>query len=89
MLKLTRNEAGERYAPEELRGIGLDEVKRMIEEQMPGAFDKKGAKKPAKKTTTAVPKKTTVKKTAVVKRVVKKRTAKKAVTKRSTKRKKK
>jgi DNA topoisomerase-1 len=61
MLKITKSENGERYAPEELSGLSLEEVKRMIEEQVPGAFDKgkKTAKAPAKKATTkkAAPKK--------------------------------
>jgi DNA topoisomerase-1 len=58
MLKLGRKANGEKYAPEELAAISLDDVKRMIEEQVPDAFVKKVA---AKKAAT---KKATAKKTA-------------------------
>lgn len=52
MLKLGRKEGGEKYTAEELAAISLDEVKKMIEQQVPGAFAKKAAAKkaPAKKT---------------------------------------
>jgi DNA topoisomerase-1 len=57
MLKLGRKENGEKYAPEELTMIPLDDVKKMIEKEVPGAFAKKAAAKktaakkaPAKKT---------------------------------------
>jgi len=40
MLKLTKKVDGTKYTPEELPSISLDEVKRMIVEQMPKAFDK-------------------------------------------------
>lgn len=51
MLKLGRKEGGEKYANEELSAISLDDVKKMIEQQVPGAFAKKAAAKkgPAKK----------------------------------------
>jgi len=54
MLKLGRKEGGEKFAPEELSTISLDEVKKMIEQQVPGAFAKKAAAKkaPAKKAAT-------------------------------------
>jgi DNA topoisomerase-1 len=45
MLKLGRKENGEKYSPEELTSISLEEVKKMIEEQVPGAFAKKAAAK--------------------------------------------
>lgn len=46
MLKLGKNKAtNEKYTPEELKGISLDEVKKLITEQMPDAFNA-----PAKKT---------------------------------------
>ncbi len=40
ILKITKKVDGSRYTPEELPTIGLDEVKRMILEQKPKAFDK-------------------------------------------------
>ncbi|MDQ3277333.1 MAG: type I DNA topoisomerase [Bacteroidota bacterium] len=63
MLKLGRKEGGEKHSPEELSGLSLDEVKKMIETQVPDAFAKKAAAKkaPAKK---AAPKKTATKKAA-------------------------
>src|SRR5215203_243832 len=56
MLKLGRKEDGEKYTAEELSALSLDDVKKMIESQVPGAFSKKAApkkvaaKKTAKKT---------------------------------------
>ena len=47
MLKLGRRSDGEKYAPEELAAVPLEEVKNMIEKQMPGAFAKKTAVKKA------------------------------------------
>jgi DNA topoisomerase-1 len=69
MLKLDRKPDGEKYTAEDAANIPLEEVKKMIVAQVPGAFDKKTrapAKKAATKTTAkkAAPKKTTVKKTA-------------------------
>jgi DNA topoisomerase-1 len=68
MLKLGRAESGEKLTPEELTSIPLEEVKKMIEAQVPGAFTKKAAAKksaakkaPAKK---AAPRKAAPKKTA-------------------------
>ena len=51
MLKLGRKDGGEKYTAEELCSLSLDDVKKMIEVQVPGAFTKKGAAKkaPAKK----------------------------------------
>ena len=67
MLKLGRRSDGEKYAPEELAAVPLEEVKNMIEKQMPGAFAKKTAVKKAatKKATVnkAASKKPTSKKT--------------------------
>ena len=61
MLKLTRKEDGEKYTPEELSALPLEEVKKMIESQVPGAFAKKApAKKAAAKK--AAPKKAATKK---------------------------
>ena len=49
MLKLSANGANGKFTPEELSTIELDEVKKMIVAQDPKAFDKKTAKKKAKK----------------------------------------
>ena len=51
MLKLGRKQDGEKYTAEELGAISVDEVKNMIEAQVPGAFTKKASvkKAPAKK----------------------------------------
>ena len=45
MLKITGKGENGKYTPEELSAISLDEVKKMIETQMPDAFTKKA--KPA------------------------------------------
>ncbi len=51
MLKLGRREDGGKFTPEEAATLPLESVKKMIEEQVPGAFAKKAAAKktPAKK----------------------------------------
>jgi DNA topoisomerase I len=49
MLKLRKKGDDTKYNGEELSKISLDEVKKMIESQMPGAFSKKTKSKPAKK----------------------------------------
>jgi DNA topoisomerase-1 len=49
MLKLGRNKKGEKLSAEEVAALSLEEVRQMIEDQMPGAFEKKGAKKAAAK----------------------------------------
>jgi len=93
MLKLIKEEGG-RYAPEELSDLGLEDVKKMIETQLPGAFDKKGKKAAVKKfagstgasSKTAV-KKAAPKKTAVIKTIIKKGAAKKAASKKAAPRK--
>ena len=61
MLKLGRKKNGEKYTAEELATVSLDEVKQMIEQQVPDAFAKKAA---AKKTAAkkAAPKKAAAKK---------------------------
>src|SRR5690606_951273 len=61
MYKLAKNPAGEKYTPEELAVIELDEIKKMIEAQDPTAFVKKA---PAKK---AAAKKASAKKAAAKK----------------------
>lgn len=68
MLKLGRNNEGEKYTDDELKTISLEEVKKMIEAQVPDAFTKKA--KAAKKVTTK--KATTTKKVAIKKEIVKK-----------------
>ena len=67
MLKLGRNNDNQKYTPEELTNLSLEEVKKMIEAQMPQAFAKKSANK---KTT---PKKAAPKKKAAVKKAAKKK----------------
>ena len=63
MLKLGRKDGGEKYTPEELSSVPIDDVKKMIEQQVPGAFSKKAvSKKSATKKSTA--KKATEKKNA-------------------------
>ncbi len=81
MLKLTKSEKGDKYTPEELSALSLEEVKKMIVDQVPNAFEK-GKKGAAKKSTgaKAPAKKAAVKKTAVVKKLV---TVKKAVVKKA------
>ncbi|MGZ8537038.1 MAG: DNA topoisomerase, partial [Flavisolibacter sp.] len=51
MLKLGRKEEGEKFNPEELTALSLEDVKKMIETQVPGAFTKQkaAAKKAASK----------------------------------------
>ena len=63
MLKLGRKADGEKYTPEEVATLSLDEVKKMITAQVPDAFTKKVAAKkaPAKK---PAARKTTTKKAA-------------------------
>ncbi len=64
MLKLRKNPStNDKYSPEELASISLDEVKKLIVEQVPNAFEprKAGAKKTAG-TKTAVKKKAPAKK---------------------------
>lgn len=65
MLKITAKTGGGKYTPEELAEINLEEVKKMILQQDPKAFDKKSAKKKA------APRKAAAKKTATKKAVKK------------------
>lgn len=53
MIKLGRKEGGEKYTPEELTNVSLEEVKKMIIAEEPGAFDKPVKKAAAKKKTAA------------------------------------
>jgi DNA topoisomerase-1 len=68
MLKLGRKEGGDKFTAEEVSAIPLEEVKKMIEQQVPGAFAKKAAAKKAatKKAATkkAAPKKAAPKKSS-------------------------
>lgn len=76
MLKLIK-QGGGKFAPEEVADLSLENVKAMIIEQMPNAFNKKGAKKAVVKKTKAE-KKAPVKKAAVKKaKAVKKKATKK------------
>lgn len=89
MLKLMRAEGG-KYAPEELSALSLDEVKAMILQQDPKAFDKgkKGAAKKGAAKSAVVksisPKKVAVKKAASKKTTPKKVAAKKAAPKKAS-----
>lgn len=86
MLKIGRTAKGEKFTPEEVAELTLEQVKQMIEEQVPGAFDKKGAKKGAAKKGQA--KKAPAKKAASKKAApAKKAPAKKVTAKKAAKRK--
>ena len=74
MLKLGKQADGNKYTPETIANIELEEVKRLIEEQVPGAFTKKVSTKKA-----------APKKAATKKAVVKKAAPKKAATKKGAK----
>jgi len=60
ILRIPKKTDDTKYTAEELSSVSLDDVKKMIETQMPDAFVKKAAKKTATKK--AVPKKTAKKK---------------------------
>jgi len=62
MLKLPRKADDTKYTAEEAAGFNLDDVKKMIEAEIPGAFAKKEKKPAAKKK--AAPKKAATKKAA-------------------------
>jgi DNA topoisomerase-1 len=57
MLKVPIKAKGEKYSAEALATVSIDEVKKWIEQQVPGAFEKKTASKTASKK--AAPKKAT------------------------------
>jgi DNA topoisomerase I len=86
-LRVINPEKGTKYTPEKLAELTLDDVKKMIVEQVPTAFTKKGKKAPAKKsvsktdTTEGSLKQAANKKATPVKKVAKKATKKKAVKK--------
>ncbi|RZK80464.1 MAG: DNA topoisomerase I, partial [Pedobacter sp.] len=78
MLKLRKNPVtNDKYSPEELAEISLEDVKKLIVEQVPNAFEPKTKKVAAKKAGTAAKKPVT----AVKKTTAKKPSAKKAVAK--------
>jgi DNA topoisomerase-1 len=87
MLKIGRTAKGEKYTPEEVAQLSLEEVKKMIEDQVPGAFDKKGAKGAKKGAKTAsialkkAPAKAASKKAAPAKKAPAKKAAKKTAKK--------
>jgi len=66
MLKLGRANDGEKYGDDELKGLPLEEVKKIISQQVPGAFTKKAASKKTASKKTGI-KKTAAKKTATIK----------------------
>ena len=72
MLKLGRKDDGGKYTNEELADIMVEEVKKMIEAQVPGAFTKKASSKKA------APKKGATKKAAPKKAAAKKAAPKKS-----------
>lgn len=73
-IKLGKRADGEKFEAEELKQLSLEDVKKIIETQLPGAFDKKTKKAATKKSAT--------KKTAT-KRVTKKAATKKAASKKT------
>jgi DNA topoisomerase-1 len=81
MLKLTKSDAGDRYTPEDLKSLSLEEVKKMIEQQVPGAFDKGKKKAAAKKAPVKASAKKAAPKKATAKKTVKKAAVKKAAKK--------
>src|SRR4030095_3765810 len=64
MIKLPRKEDESKYNAEEAASLTLDDVKRMIEIEIPGAFAKKEKKAPAKKAAKKAPAKKSIKKTS-------------------------
>jgi DNA topoisomerase-1 len=52
MLKMGRKADGSKFTEEELTSISLEEIKKMIEAEIPGAFEKAAKKAPAKKAAT-------------------------------------
>lgn len=73
MLKVEKKKDGEKYTADELAMLPVEDIKKMIETQVPGAFDKK-VKAAAKKAAT---KKKAAPKKAATKTAVKKKAAKK------------
>jgi len=74
MLKLGKREDGNKYTAEDLAALSLDEVKKMITDQMPDAFaEKKSAKKSKAAASKSGTKKVAQKKTATKKPTAKKK----------------
>ncbi|MFM7358960.1 MAG: type I DNA topoisomerase [Sediminibacterium sp.] len=71
MLKLPRKKGGDKYLPEELVALSLEQVKEIIEEQMPGAFKEK--KKVVVRSTSGSAKKVAAKKSATPRKATKKK----------------
>jgi DNA topoisomerase-1 len=80
MLKLGKQADGTRHTAESIAGIELEEVKKMIEEQVPGAFTKK-TKAASKGTKKAAPKKAATKTATKKAGTAAKKAAKKAAPK--------
>ena len=78
MVKIPRKAYDSKYTAEEAAKFSLDEVMKMIEVEIPGAFAKKEKKAPAKK---AAAKKAAAKKAAPKKAATKKAAPKKAAKK--------
>jgi DNA topoisomerase-1 len=76
MLKIDKKKDGEKYTTEEVANMPVEDIKKMIEAQVPGAFTKQvkaTAKKAATKKKAAAPKKAAAKKAATKKKVAKKK----------------
>lgn len=71
MLKLGKKADGEKYTADDLKDLSLEEVKKMITDQLPDAFQKKTAVKKKSATKKTASKKTATKKTAVKKKSTK------------------
>jgi DNA topoisomerase-1 len=71
MLKMGKKADGTKYEAADLTTIDLDAIKKMIEEQVPGAFTKKAKATSTKKAGTTTAKKTATK--SAKKKVVKKK----------------
>ena len=71
MLKMGKKADGTKFEAAELTSIDLDTIKKMIEEQVPGAFTKKAKATSTKKAGTKTAKKTATK--SAKKKVVKKK----------------
>jgi DNA topoisomerase-1 len=75
-LRVVNPTKGKKWTPETLALLSLDEVKQMITEQVPNAFEKKAAAKKAAKKATKAPVATAIKK-APAKKIAPKKAAKK------------
>lgn len=73
MLKIDKKADGTKYTTEEVAMMPVEEIKKMIEVQVPNAFAKKGAAKKTAAKKTATKKKAAPKKAAVKKKAAKKK----------------